>query len=275
MRGSAATWVAQRLPFADDEHREEVAASVASLVAERPRCERAREAASLIGLWLRLWGRREGLDDARQAVRQGVYLGGVLLAMVFWAVAWSHVGFDGSGQGSVALAAAAMSSGAAGLAAADGVLRGRRRWFSSRRMVNHRKFLPAPAGILRPWRCSPGTSVLAAIPAVAPRRRGRPPAPRATHVTTKAVGATVVVSASCRWCCWPSVASMPSAVTATTAGTERPSRVDGDLLTVDQPLVVCAAVLVGPQVSWRVRRNFRCDPEGLPDESSDRRLLSG
>ena len=82
MRGSAATWVARRLPFADDEHREELAASVASLVADRPRCERAREAASLVGLWLRLWGRREGLDDARQAVRQGVYLGGVLLAMV-------------------------------------------------------------------------------------------------------------------------------------------------------------------------------------------------
>jgi hypothetical protein len=69
MRGSAATWVARRLPFADDEH-EELAASVASLVAERPRCERAREAASLLGLWLRLWGRRES-GTARGLPRRG------------------------------------------------------------------------------------------------------------------------------------------------------------------------------------------------------------
>ena len=78
----------------------------------------AREAASLVGLWLRLWGRREGLDDARQAVRQGVYLGGVLLAMVVSAEAWSSVGLDRLGvTGPVALAAAAMWSVAAVLAA--------------------------------------------------------------------------------------------------------------------------------------------------------------
>ncbi len=118
MRGSAAAWVARRLPLADDEHREELAGSVASLVAERPLCERAREAASLIGLWLRLWGRREGLDDARQAVRQGIYLGGVLLALVVSAGAWGDVELDRLGvTGSVALVAAAMSSGAAILAA--------------------------------------------------------------------------------------------------------------------------------------------------------------
>src|SRR5262245_3879926 len=90
MPGSAAVWIARRLPLDDEAHREELAGSIADLVAERPRCERARETASLVGLWLQLWGRREGLDDARGAVRQGLYLGGVLLAFVAAAATWGH-----------------------------------------------------------------------------------------------------------------------------------------------------------------------------------------
>jgi hypothetical protein len=111
MPGSAAVWIARRLPVDDDAHREELAGSVADLVAAWPRCERAREAASLAGLWLQLWGRREGLDDARQAVRQGLHLGGVLLAFVAAGQAWSRF-TDGPG-----LAAAALASVAAVLAA--------------------------------------------------------------------------------------------------------------------------------------------------------------
>ncbi len=109
--GPAAVWIARRLPLDDDAHREELAGSVADLVAQRPRCERTREAASLAGLWLRLWGRREGLDDAREAVRQGIYLGGVLVALVASASAWS-AGRLGGGSGPI-VAALLASLGAA------------------------------------------------------------------------------------------------------------------------------------------------------------------
>jgi hypothetical protein len=78
MPGTAAGWVARRLPVADDDHRDELAESVASAVAGRPACDRAWEVAGLLGLWLRLWGRSEGGDEARRALRQGVYLGGVV-----------------------------------------------------------------------------------------------------------------------------------------------------------------------------------------------------
>ena len=118
--GTAAGWVARRLPVADDDHRVELAESVATMVAGRPRCERAWEAASLVGLWLRLWGRREGGDDAQLALRQGMYLGGILLALLASADAWSHAGhLDGTGTAeSVALVAVAgLASTAAALAA--------------------------------------------------------------------------------------------------------------------------------------------------------------
>lgn len=117
---TAAGWVARRLPVADDDHRVELAESVATVVAGRPRCERAWEAASLVGLWLRLWGRREGGDDAHLALRQGVYLGGILLALLASADAWRHAGhLDGAGTAeSVAVVAVAgLASAAAALAA--------------------------------------------------------------------------------------------------------------------------------------------------------------
>jgi hypothetical protein len=125
--GTTARWVARRLPVADDAHRDELAESVAAVAAERPRCDRAWEAASLVGLWLRLWGRREGGDNARLALRQGVYLGGTGLLFVVSALAWSGV-FHGAtgravtgaaslGQASAGLVAgAALASGAAMLA---------------------------------------------------------------------------------------------------------------------------------------------------------------
>jgi hypothetical protein len=109
--GPVAVWIARRLPLDDDAHREELTGSIADLVAQRPRCERIREAASLVGLWLRLWGRREGLDDARQAMRQGIYLGGVLVALVASASAW-NAGRFGSGPGTI-VAAVLASLGAA------------------------------------------------------------------------------------------------------------------------------------------------------------------
>ncbi|HZA79608.1 MAG TPA: hypothetical protein VE623_24795 [Acidimicrobiales bacterium] len=118
--GTVAHWVARRLPVADDDHRVELAESVASAVAERPRCERAWEAASLVGLWLRLWGRREGGDDAWLALRQGVYLGGLLLASLASAQAWSHAGHvDHAGAAGLAavVVGAVLASGAAALAA--------------------------------------------------------------------------------------------------------------------------------------------------------------
>ncbi len=123
MPGAVAGWVAKRLPLADDDHRDELAQSMASVVAERPRCERAWESASLVGLWLRLWGRREGGDEARSAVRQGVYLGGLLLAFAASAEAWSHAGnashsdHAGGAGPAVVVAAGALASGAAALAA--------------------------------------------------------------------------------------------------------------------------------------------------------------
>jgi hypothetical protein len=125
MAGSCAVWIARRLPVDDAAHREEVAGSVAELVAARPRRERAREAFSLIGLWLQLWGRREGLDDVRQAVRQGIYLGGVVLAFAAAAAAW---GAGGSGSAAVlasvaaALAAGGWRVGAVGAAAGAAIV---------------------------------------------------------------------------------------------------------------------------------------------------------
>jgi hypothetical protein len=125
MAGSCAVWIARRLPVDDAAHREEVAGSVAELVAERPRRERAGEAISLIGLWLQLWGRREGLDDVRQAVRQGIYLGGVVLAFAAAATAW---GARGSGSAAVlasvaaALAAGGWRVGAVGAAAGAAIV---------------------------------------------------------------------------------------------------------------------------------------------------------
>ena len=265
MRGSAATWVAQRLPFADDEHREEVAASVASLVAERPRRERAREAASLIGLWLRLWGRREGLDDARQAVRQGVYLGGVLLAMVFSAVAWSHVGLDRLGvTGSVALAAAAVSSGAAVLAAGG--------W----RTAALAAAVVSVLAVTVSSRELPAAGMLAALALLAGDRFGARGCWRgslagavaagllaavATHVPTEVVGGGSLVVLGGLPLALLAVGWFDPrfAVAATTAWL-------GAFVTVDAvtsstrattALVVCAAVLVGGQVSWTaLRRNF-------------------
>jgi hypothetical protein len=126
MPGTAAGWVARRLPVADDDHRDELAESVASAVAGRPACDRAWEAAGLLGLWLRLWGRREGRDDARRALRQGVYLGGVVLMFAASALAWSRAthasasadGLGADAPGSVsAFGGAALASGAAVLAA--------------------------------------------------------------------------------------------------------------------------------------------------------------
>jgi hypothetical protein len=125
--GTAAGWVARRLPVADDAHRDELAESVTAVAAERPRCDRAWEAASLVGLWLRLWGRREGGDDARLALRQGVYLGGTVLLFVVSASAWSgvfHAATDGAVAGPTSVAEASvglvvgagLSSGAAVLA---------------------------------------------------------------------------------------------------------------------------------------------------------------
>ena len=265
MRGSAATWVARRLPFADDEHREELAASVASLVAERPRCERAREAASLVGLWLRLWGRREGLDDARQAVRQGVYLGGVLLAMVVSAEAWSSVGLDRLGvTGPVALAAAAMWSVAAVLAAGG--------WRTA-------AFAAAVVSILAVTVSSgepPAAGILAAVALLAGDRFGARGCWRgslagavsagllaavATHVPAAAVGSASLVVLGGMPVALLAVGWFDArfAVAATTAWL-------GALVTVDAvtssarattSLVVCALVLVGGQVSWTaLRRNF-------------------
>ena len=72
-------WAARRPRFADDEHGEELAASWPALP-QSAQWERAREAASLIGLWLWLRAAARGLDN-RQAVRHRVYVGGVLLAM--------------------------------------------------------------------------------------------------------------------------------------------------------------------------------------------------
>ena len=112
MPGSAAGWVARRLPLADDHHRDELAGSVAAVVAERPPCERAWETASLVGLWL--WARREGGDDVRLAVRQGVYLGGILLA--FAASAWTWSQARGATGAVSAVAAAVLASGTAALA---------------------------------------------------------------------------------------------------------------------------------------------------------------
>ncbi|MGH9191525.1 MAG: hypothetical protein ACRDZ0_03510 [Acidimicrobiales bacterium] len=122
MRGIVADWVARRLPVADDAHRDELAQSVSNVVADRPRCERAWEVASLVGLWLRLWGRREGGDDARLALRQGVYLGGLLLAFMLSAEAWSHAGHGGhvahggAAESVAAVLGAVLASGAAALA---------------------------------------------------------------------------------------------------------------------------------------------------------------
>jgi hypothetical protein len=124
--GKVAGWVARRLPAADDDHRVELAESVASTVADRARCDRAWETASLVGLWLRLWGRREGGDDARLAVRQGVHLAGVVLLFVASAMAWSHAahgdaadraGWAGPTAAVIAVVAAGLASGAAVLAA--------------------------------------------------------------------------------------------------------------------------------------------------------------
>jgi hypothetical protein len=126
MRGIVADWVARRLPVADDAHRDELAHSVANVVADRPRCERAWEVASLVGLWLRLWGRREGGDDARLALRQGVYLGGLLLAFMLSAEAWSHAGHGGhvahagAAESVAAVLGAVLASGAAALASGGG-----------------------------------------------------------------------------------------------------------------------------------------------------------
>jgi hypothetical protein len=120
MPGAVTDWLAKRVPLADDDHRYELAESMAGVVAERPRCERARDAASLVGLWLRLWGRREGGDEARSAVRQGVYLGGLLLAFAASAEVWSHarhVDHAGGTGPVVVVAAAALASGATALAA--------------------------------------------------------------------------------------------------------------------------------------------------------------
>jgi hypothetical protein len=50
MPGTAASWVARRLPVADDDHRDELAKSVASAVAGRSACDRVWEAAGLLGL---------------------------------------------------------------------------------------------------------------------------------------------------------------------------------------------------------------------------------
>jgi hypothetical protein len=108
--------VARRLPATDDDHRVELAESVAITVADRPRCDRAWETASLVGLGLRLWGRREGGDDARLALRQGVHLAGVVLLFVASAVAWGEVS-DGDPRSGAALAGAVLASGAAALAA--------------------------------------------------------------------------------------------------------------------------------------------------------------
>jgi len=117
--GVVTHWIAKRLPLADDDHRHELAESMAGVVAERPRCERAWEAASLVGLWLRLWGRREGGDEARSAVRQGVYLGGVLLAFAVSAELWSHARHvdHAGGTGTVVVVAATLASAATALAA--------------------------------------------------------------------------------------------------------------------------------------------------------------
>jgi hypothetical protein len=126
MPGSAAGWVARRLPVADDDHRDELAESVASAVAGRPACDRAWEVAGLLGLWVRLWGRREGGDDARRALRQGAYLGGVVLMFAEAALVWSRAthapessdGLVADAPGSVgAFAGATLASGAAVLAA--------------------------------------------------------------------------------------------------------------------------------------------------------------
>jgi hypothetical protein len=117
--GAVTGWLAHRLPV-DDDHRAEVTESVASVVSGRPRCERAWEAASLVGLWLRLWGRREGGDDARRALRQGVYLGGVILAFAAATEAWRqtrHLDDTGAAALGLALAAAAVGAGGAALAA--------------------------------------------------------------------------------------------------------------------------------------------------------------
>jgi hypothetical protein len=111
MADPAAVRIARRLPVDDAAHREEVAGSVAELVAERPRRERAREAVSLIGLWLQLWGRREGLDDVRQSARQGIYLGGVLLAFAAAAEAWGARGSGSAVAAVLASAAAALGAG--------------------------------------------------------------------------------------------------------------------------------------------------------------------
>jgi hypothetical protein len=121
MPGTATGWVARRLPVADDDHRDELAESVASAVAGRPACDRALETAGLLGLWLRLWGRREGGDDARRALRQGVYLGGVVLMLAASALAWSratHAPESADALGSIgAFGGAALASGAALVAA--------------------------------------------------------------------------------------------------------------------------------------------------------------
>ena len=265
MRESAATWVARRLPFADEEHREELAASVASLVAERPRCERAREAVSLIGLWLRLWGRREGLDDAHQAVRQGVYLGGVLLAMVVSAEAWSYVELDRLGAaGSVALAAAAMSSAAAVLAAGG--------WRTAA--------LAATVGAILAVTVSNGTppaaGILAAVALLAGDRFGARGCwlgslagalgagllvAVATHVPTEAVGGGSLVVLGVLPVALLAVGWFDPrfAVAATTAWLGAFATVDAVASSTRATisLVVSAAVLVGGHVSWTaLRRNF-------------------
>jgi hypothetical protein len=114
--GAVTGWLARRLPV-DDDHRAEVTESVASVVSGRPPCERAWEAASLAGLWLRLWGRREGGDDARLALRQGVYLGGLILAFAATTEAWRQVG-QLEGAGAVALGLAVVPATLAAVAAA-------------------------------------------------------------------------------------------------------------------------------------------------------------
>jgi hypothetical protein len=99
---------------------------VASAVAGRPACDRAWEAAGLLGLWVRLWGRREGGDDVGRALRQGAYLGGVVLMIAASALAWSRAthapasaeGLVAGAPGSVgAVVGAMLASGAAVLAA--------------------------------------------------------------------------------------------------------------------------------------------------------------
>jgi hypothetical protein len=116
MPGSVAGWVARRLPVADDDHRDELAESVARAVAGRPACDRAWEVAGLLGLWVRLWGRREGGDDARRALRQGAYLGGVVLMFASSTLAWSRATHAPESTDGL-VAGAALASGAAVLAA--------------------------------------------------------------------------------------------------------------------------------------------------------------